>query len=1509
MKLSKSSPKWVLPCALIGLLMLSGLAAIFSTANSIRQAAASSGSSDSASTYGVGLTGAPVVLDGPPPGSDGTVAQDEISIEEYFVPSAINFVFLDIGWGNEANTSTTEVAGGYQSWVNNWLYASNQYGIDNIFFTKQWGYFFSSPSWDQDFLNEYPSAVTDNASGVDVPFPSSGCAGCTTESGWTDASPLVYRAFEADLKQLYTWYGNYTNWIGFGEGATGDRNYYGSGTSGSIKTSRPFDNFTMDVYADSVFFQRLIGPATGEYLSNGQVSKIWEMFVNGEQDAVLSTGVPLVYPQDNQISSGGRSGNVLLQRFYVPFGEGTSSFTIKSYVEKVGSPTGSLYLSLFTDNASTQNGRPVLQKILANQTVSGMTSSFSWVSTSFTGVTLVGGDYYWAGYTSSTSGTSNSNYFDVVCDQQNVFTDIYTAVASNGLSHAKRETGGSVLWLQSGGNTITVYPYMNVGTNQMGGTAYFQVQSTVKANVISFFVSDREYDPNNVTLSLEYPNGTVLATAEFSIQLEYGIGTLSYLPLQLSSTVTLVPGIRYQLVASALSRDGYAGSSGVGVTQDYITETANPTSAGYLGQAKWPVFQLDYMVLQSNGVSNYNYLGGTDLFDSPGHTPGSEIALRFKATATESLSEFQVEVIGAGSSSSVLQLSLRSDNTTVGSHPQSLKDGAALATASMTLASLESSFHSGAPTTTGEYVLANFTSFTGSTSLTAGTYYWLVLNVTKNSYITLERLVEPEHLTYVSSDDYAKTWGPAADGPSDLSFNIITNVQTINNLVLGTAKYQLGKFAQSFESPSAIQLTGLWVAASIGGSPADVSIRPDSGSDSPTSKALASGIIEQNATGGSLNYVKLNLPVNITANTKYWIVIEPTQCVASCSQATSVTFDIYSSSADSSSADYGGQTLHYETSNNGVTWVSPASSTTGDMPFILATSVSTIRTYNTKTLYSELVADDAKASSYPLEGWNQFLNYEQAQINYDLTQMMSALAGRTFMWFTGLDTNVIESIPNFNPKYVLTQAEGAGGGFGCVSQPHCGGVEGYWTGDADEKIESILSMPNQTNVIGWSSFGAPGDNVGGVTPEDLNQQYLVELPQLATDSTLTANDWSFGSSTGLNNFTQTAPMEAFGTILNRMDYTGGYYGTSTSTLKVLWIETSSDEAVPAYLESVANVRLDSDSDSNLTQFGNLQQFNVIVNPSAIESITASAVSRIIAYVKAGGGIAEDSPPAAWEDNIMGLSPKNSGCCSAPYTVLAGNKITEPYTSLPGYAPYWDGSFTKMSNESATFDVTDANGYPVVSSNNYYSGRGVFVSMDRARLQYDSFGDSYMTLLMNGILYAAHQDSKIPAVWTTTYATKQPWNQLVYTVDGSVGHPLLWVSSNSSSSQVFDIHLNATFYGITGSWIAINMQNMSVIASGSGSDIHIRATVKAFDWLPIYIISRPGDLQPVYSTSSITSSSVSSSGGQYATSGPHSASSWLILSMASLPMSVTSSKSSESLSAFSTLSASEFLHDR
>ena len=249
----------------------------------------------SASTYGTGLSGAPVILDinglSQMEGGVG-ISGMEAYINEYLVPIGVHLVFLDPLWNNGANTTATQVAGGYQGVVADWLSLGVKYQINTVFFVKQFGYFFSSPSWDQDFIDAYPSAATVNGSGASVPLVN--CSGCTTSSGWTIASPLVYRQYEMDLKQMWLWYGQYPSWIGIGEGATGDRNNYGSiGTA--IKSSRPFDNFTLYTYANSLFFQRNVDPA-GRYYQDGTPSKIWAMFVNDRPDVFASTGIAEVNP-------------------------------------------------------------------------------------------------------------------------------------------------------------------------------------------------------------------------------------------------------------------------------------------------------------------------------------------------------------------------------------------------------------------------------------------------------------------------------------------------------------------------------------------------------------------------------------------------------------------------------------------------------------------------------------------------------------------------------------------------------------------------------------------------------------------------------------------------------------------------------------------------------------------------------------------------------------------------------------------------------------------------------------------------------------------------------------------------------------------------------------------------------------------------------------------------------------------------------------------------------------
>src|SRR5580658_3117208 len=113
------------------------------SSQSALDSASSSGNLSPATTYGTGLSGGPVVMDVSSltqlEGNPASIANMEKNVSQYFVPAGIRQVFLDIMWGNGANTTSTETAGGYSQAVANWLKVGTMYGINTIFFDKQFG--------------------------------------------------------------------------------------------------------------------------------------------------------------------------------------------------------------------------------------------------------------------------------------------------------------------------------------------------------------------------------------------------------------------------------------------------------------------------------------------------------------------------------------------------------------------------------------------------------------------------------------------------------------------------------------------------------------------------------------------------------------------------------------------------------------------------------------------------------------------------------------------------------------------------------------------------------------------------------------------------------------------------------------------------------------------------------------------------------------------------------------------------------------------------------------------------------------------------------------------------------------------------------------------------------------------------------------------------------------------------------------------------------------------------
>ncbi len=152
---------------------------------------------------------------------------------------------------------------------------------------------------------------------------------------------------------------------------------------------------------------------------------------------------------------------------------------------------------------------------------------------------------------------------------------------------------------------------------------------------------------------------------------------------------------------------------------------------------------------------------------------------------------------------------------------------------------------------------------------------------------------------------------------------------------------------------------------------------------------------------------------------------------------------------------------------------------------------------------------------------------------------------------------------------------------------------------------------------------------------------------------------------------------------------------------------------------------------------------------------------------------------------------------------------------------------------------------------------------------------------------------LPILWESSYASIQNWSPMLqYSIDGSPGKPvLIWLANNDSVTSPFDIHLNASFYGIsTSGWSMVDAWNMSVMGSGAGSDIHISTNVPPKTWMPIYIVNTTSNLGILYSTATIDSATVSGSSSMLSFSGPLNSSEWVLLKPAGNVASVVSSKS-------------------
>jgi len=412
------------------------------------------------------------------------------------------------------------------------------------------------------------------------------------------------------------------------------------------------------------------------------------------------------------------------------------------------------------------------------------------------------------------------------------------------------------------------------------------------------------------------------------------------------------------------------------------------------------------------------------------------------------------------------------------------------------------------------------------------------------------------------------------------------------------------------------------------------------------------------------------------------------------------------------------------------------------------------------------------------------------------------------------------------------------------------------------------------DIMPWSSLGNPGDNLGGITMEQIGKYYLAVIPIVPT---VWLFDWTPGPAWGgrtdfqahIKNLTHQTYSRAFGEILGRMLSVGTWYGTENEAASVLYVARYPTNILVNMLSTAVKVTWsDARTDSNLTYYGDLSQFDVILWNDLPQYASANLQSRIETFVQNGGGFVYVG--GSWSptfDNILG---------------------TDEGPSIPTTHPIW------KPYTDADFEIAR----PHICESPYGAGRGVHIQFG----SYDLLGDdtqqwvgytssSAFNVLINALLYAAKNEDKLPAWWYDKYNKRLPWygKRLYYSINGKLGKPLLlWLTNNDIAEAPFEIHLNSDFYNIDkNGWMAIDVQNWEVVSSGTGTDIKINCTIPPKTWKPIYLVNATSELHELYSNVFVKSRSQTSTGATFVLQGSYNQSGWLMVRSSGQLLSVSS----------------------
>jgi hypothetical protein len=699
-------------------------------------------------------------------------------------------------------------------------------------------------------------------------------------------------------------------------------------------------------------------------LDNATVNLLALAYQTVEPSISVASGVWMTSSPQSIYGGSPTTDHQVEMRFFIPANE--SELQIEWYGAATGNP-GLLVGTIYPDDDGVISTGASLAS--SSESASAVSSSSSSPSMGWQPPLIFHHDftkgYYWIVFSSPSSDASN--FYDVYMRDYDIgnATSVYVLPSGQGSLF-----GSSILWVKdASGTDISVYPYQDELIPS--ATQTFTANSSFSFNTVFLFLSDRDYNPTNGTITVSdlTEGGTVLANGTLSQEMIHG--TQNWTPISLDQNVTTVPGHQYSMSVTE-PNDGYSWSVVLrGVTSD-------PPSAGFQNQTSYWLFQLGY-VRWGPSATNYGVItsNGKDSV-----TDGELDGLRFVPASNETVSS--VEVLMKNLETTATEYT--QGNLTVGiwtSAPNGTQP----------LSPLRSITVPGTSVPTNSWL--NVTGF--ALPVTAGHYYWMVFSSTSDTVFSLARLTSSYDSLVLASTDGGTSWGVPAEGPTDLSYGIFfLSGHAIGNFVQNLPQVELNQetdLAQPFTTTTQMQVKGVYLGvlskqSSFGPtSGVVVSIHPDNGSGGPSDLSLATGVLSGNEmTYYSNEYVAFSSVARLQAGHTYWIEV----------QARDGIYYVYPVEYQRPPAGVASGESALISTDSGFGWERLSNLTT-ILSYEVASPEVPSPTYSTSQLSGELSQYyDAPLTQAPLLGWNAYVRSSEVSTLTSVSAWFDGATGRAW---------------------------------------------------------------------------------------------------------------------------------------------------------------------------------------------------------------------------------------------------------------------------------------------------------------------------------------------------------------------------------------------------------------------------------------------------------------------------------------------------------------------------------